>query len=112
MMFLILFDIDITVIALSMPLRIQSAITFFLMLFIYIDHIYIILIYSSGLRGVVVTLDEDGHLQCSYLGTDPAMFTSPSSEVREIDYADQDRELSALQNIIKQKQQTTTGRLT
>ena len=48
-------------------------------------------------------------MQCSYLGTDPAMFTTPSAEVREIDYNEQDRELNSLQTIIKQKQQTTTG---
>ena len=66
---------------------------------------------SRDLKGVLVTLDESGHLQCSYLGTDPAMFTPPTAEVREIDYSAQDRELNSLQKIIKEKQQNVNGRL-
>nr|KAF6417884.1 Bardet-Biedl syndrome 9 [Rousettus aegyptiacus] len=29
------------------------------------------------LKGVIVTLSDDGHLQCSYLGTDPSLFQAP-----------------------------------
>ena len=29
---------------------------------------------SSDLDGLIVTLDEVGHVQCSYLGTDPTSF--------------------------------------
>lgn len=53
------------------------------------------------LDGVIVTLDEHGQLGCCYLGTDPAMFTVPSSEVREIDYSKLDVEMKHLQELIK-----------
>ncbi|KAK2178858.1 hypothetical protein NP493_524g01017 [Ridgeia piscesae] len=55
----------------------------------------------NNLDGVIVTLDEHGQLSCCYLGTDPAMFTVPSSEVREIDYKKLDQEMKHLQEIIK-----------
>ena len=51
-----------------------------------------------------MSLDETGHLQCSYLGTDPAMFTTPTAEVREIDYAELDGEMKQLQKVIKEQQ--------
>lgn len=36
------------------------------------------------LQGVIITLDEIGHLQCSYLGTDPTSFTSSLSTNRSV----------------------------
>ena len=51
-----------------------------------------------------MTLDEEGHVQCSYLGTDPSMFTTPTVEVRDIDYAQCDREMAQLQRSIKEQQ--------
>lgn len=55
-----------------------------------------------------MTLDEEGHLQCSYMGTDPAMFAPPSAEVRDIDYNETDREMEKLQKLIKEKQHKTS----
>ena len=34
------------------------------------------------LDGVLVTIDEYGHLYCSYLGTDPSLFAAPYVENR------------------------------
>ncbi|EHA97504.1 Protein PTHB1 [Heterocephalus glaber] len=53
------------------------------------------------LRGVIVTLSDDGHLQCSYLGTDPSLFQAPKVESRELNYEELDVELEELQKIIK-----------
>ena len=49
-------------------------------------------------------MDESGHLQCSYLGTDPSVFTRPSTELRDLDYSRTDDEMAQLQAIIKEKQ--------
>ncbi|XP_054548439.1 protein PTHB1 isoform X4 [Talpa occidentalis] len=54
-----------------------------------------------NLKGVIVTLSDDGHLQCSYLGTDPSLFQAPKVEAREINYGELDIELKELQKIIK-----------
>ena len=56
------------------------------------------------MNGVVVTIDEEGHLQCSYLGTEPALFSPPTAELREINYEAQDREMAQLQKQIKGQQ--------
>ncbi|XP_055974025.1 protein PTHB1 [Sorex fumeus] len=53
------------------------------------------------LKGVIVTLSDDGHLQCSYLGTDPSLFQAPKVEARELNYDELDVELKELQKIIK-----------
>uniref|UniRef100_A0A7N5JPT2 Bardet-Biedl syndrome 9 n=1 Tax=Ailuropoda melanoleuca TaxID=9646 RepID=A0A7N5JPT2_AILME len=53
------------------------------------------------LKGVIVTLSDDGHLQCSYLGTDPSLFQAPKVESRELHYDELDIELQELQKIIK-----------
>lgn len=49
-----------------------------------------------------MTLSDKGRLECSYLGTDPALFIPPVPESRELNYADMDREMSQLQKRIKQ----------
>uniref|UniRef100_A0A2K6FN37 Bardet-Biedl syndrome 9 n=1 Tax=Propithecus coquereli TaxID=379532 RepID=A0A2K6FN37_PROCO len=54
------------------------------------------------LKGVIVTLSDDGHLQCSYLGTDPSLFQAPKVESRELNYDELDTELKELQKIIKE----------
>ncbi len=36
--------------------------------------------------GVIVSLDELGHLTCSYLGTDPTLFSSSATTSRELNY--------------------------
>ncbi|PNJ46934.1 protein PTHB1 isoform X3 [Pongo pygmaeus] len=53
------------------------------------------------LKGVIVTLSDDGHLQCSYLGTDPSLFQAPNVESREVNYDELDVEMKELQKIIK-----------
>ncbi|XP_062034826.1 protein PTHB1 isoform X1 [Lepus europaeus] len=53
------------------------------------------------LKGVIVTLSDDGHLQCSYLGTDPSLFQAPKVQSRELNYDELDVELKELQKIIK-----------
>ncbi|XP_036897057.1 protein PTHB1 isoform X1 [Sturnira hondurensis] len=53
------------------------------------------------LKGVIVTLSDDGHLQCSYLGTDPSLFQAPKVESRELNYDALDIELKELQKIIR-----------
>jgi Bardet-Biedl syndrome 9 protein len=56
------------------------------------------------LKGIVVTLSDSGRLECSYMGTDPALFIPPPVEARELNYADMDKEMAQLQKIIKEKQ--------
>uniref|UniRef100_A0A8C3P686 Bardet-Biedl syndrome 9 n=1 Tax=Chrysemys picta bellii TaxID=8478 RepID=A0A8C3P686_CHRPI len=58
------------------------------------------------LKGVIVTLSDSGHLQCSYLGTDPSLFQAPKVESREINYEELDREMKELQKIIKESTKT------
>uniref|UniRef100_A0A2K5VTC3 Bardet-Biedl syndrome 9 n=1 Tax=Macaca fascicularis TaxID=9541 RepID=A0A2K5VTC3_MACFA len=53
------------------------------------------------LKGVIVTLSDDGHLQCSYLGTDPSLFQAPNVESRELNYDELDVEMKELQKVIK-----------
>lgn len=44
------------------------------------------------LKGVVVTLSNEGHLQCSYMGTDPSFFSTPkvddTAERHQTDHQD------------------------
>ncbi|NXY69144.1 PTHB1 protein, partial [Glareola pratincola] len=60
----------------------------------------------QDLKGVIVTLSDDGHLQCSYLGTDPSVFQAPRVDSREINYEELEAEMKELQKIIKEA--TTT----
>lgn len=62
--------------------------------------------YLHDLKGVIVTLSDDGHLQCSYLGTDPSLFQAPKVEAREVNYDELDVELKELQKIIKDVNKT------
>ncbi|KFO19743.1 Protein PTHB1 [Fukomys damarensis] len=57
--------------------------------------------FDSDLKGVIVTLSDRGHLQCSYLGTDPSLFRAPKVESRELNYEELDAELEELQKIIR-----------
>lgn len=66
-----------------------------------INHVLYSLAPYSDLKGVIVTLSDDGHLQCSYLGTDPSLFQAPKVESRELNYDELDVELKELQRIIK-----------
>ncbi|NXP12338.1 PTHB1 protein, partial [Thinocorus orbignyianus] len=60
----------------------------------------------QDLKGVIVTLSDDGHLQCSYLGTDPSLFQAPRVESREINYEEFEAEMKELQKIIKEATKT------
>uniref|UniRef100_G3VZE6 Bardet-Biedl syndrome 9 n=1 Tax=Sarcophilus harrisii TaxID=9305 RepID=G3VZE6_SARHA len=55
----------------------------------------------QGLKGVIVTLSDNGHLQCSYLGTDPSLFQAPKVDSREINYEELDVEMKELQKTIR-----------
>ncbi|XP_031432807.1 protein PTHB1 [Clupea harengus] len=58
------------------------------------------------LKGLVVTLSSEGHLQCSYMGTDPSFFTAPKVEAREVNYEEVDTEMRTLQKIIRETTKT------
>lgn len=58
------------------------------------------------LKGVIVTLSDDGHLQCSYLGTDPSLFQAPKVDSREINYEEMNAEMKELQKIIREATKT------
>ncbi|XP_051576570.1 protein PTHB1 isoform X2 [Myxocyprinus asiaticus] len=60
----------------------------------------------QGLKGLVVTLSSDGHLQCSYMGTDPSFFTAPKVDAREVNYDDMDTEMKMLQKVIREATKT------
>ncbi|XP_078544358.1 protein PTHB1 isoform X1 [Lissotriton helveticus] len=60
----------------------------------------------QDLKGVIVTLSDNGYLQCSYLGTDPSLFQAPKVESREINYEELDVEMKELQKIIKETTKT------
>ncbi|XP_019393993.1 PREDICTED: protein PTHB1 isoform X3 [Crocodylus porosus] len=60
----------------------------------------------QDMKGLIVTLSDSGHLQCSYLGTDPSVFQAPKVESREINYEELDREMKELQKIIKEATKT------
>uniref|UniRef100_A0A6Q2Y139 Bardet-Biedl syndrome 9 n=1 Tax=Esox lucius TaxID=8010 RepID=A0A6Q2Y139_ESOLU len=62
------------------------------------------------LRGVVVTLSSEGHLQCSYMGTDPSFFSTPKVDSREQDYAQMDTEMKSLQRVIREATRSQAGR--
>lgn len=58
------------------------------------------------LKGLVVTLSSDGHLQCSYMGTDPSFFTAPKADAREVNYDEVDTEMKTLQKVIREATKT------
>ncbi|KAK3875683.1 hypothetical protein Pcinc_019466 [Petrolisthes cinctipes] len=55
----------------------------------------------EGIRGGLVTLGSSGHLQVSYLGTDPSLFVAPPTDARQINYDQTDQELAKLHKVIK-----------
>ncbi|XP_065130363.2 protein PTHB1 isoform X1 [Paramisgurnus dabryanus] len=58
------------------------------------------------LKGLVVTLSSDGHLQCSYMGTDPSFFIAPKVDSREVNYNEVDNEMKMLQKVIREATKT------
>ncbi|CAN2389661.1 PTHB1 N-terminus [Pristimantis euphronides] len=60
----------------------------------------------QDMKGIIVTLSDSGHLQCSYFGTDPSLFQAPKVESRDINYEELDTEMKELQKIIKEATKT------
>ncbi|XP_056376403.1 protein PTHB1 isoform X1 [Hyla sarda] len=60
----------------------------------------------QDMKGIIVTLSDSGHLQCSYFGTDPSLFQAPKVESRDINYEELDIEMKELQKIIKEATKT------
>lgn len=60
----------------------------------------------QDMKGIIVTLSDNGHLQCSYFGTDPSLFQAPKVESRDINYEELDTEMKELQRIIKEATKT------
>ncbi|XP_074509075.1 protein PTHB1 isoform X1 [Sebastes fasciatus] len=58
------------------------------------------------IKGVVVSLSSDGHLLCSYMGTDPSFFSTPKVDAREADYEQVDAEMKKLQKYIREATRT------
>lgn len=58
------------------------------------------------LKGVVISLSSDGHLLCSYMGTDPSFFSTPKVDAREADYEQVDAEMKKLQKFIREASRT------
>lgn len=65
-----------------------------------------LLIFFRELKGVVVSLSSDGHLFCSYMGTDPSFFTTPKVDAREADYEQVEAEMKKLQRCIRELTRT------
>jgi Bardet-Biedl syndrome 9 protein len=60
----------------------------------------------DGLDGVVVTLDELGHLQCSYLGTDPTSLLPTFTALTSASVEELEGELKQLQSAIDEADQS------
>lgn len=58
------------------------------------------------LKGVVISLSSEGHLLCSYMGTDPSFFSTPKVDAREADYEQVDAEMKKLQKFIREATRT------
>lgn len=58
------------------------------------------------LKGVVVSLSSDGHLLCSYMGTDPSFYSTPKVDARDVDYEQMETELKNLQKHIREASRT------
>lgn len=58
------------------------------------------------LKGVVTSLSSDGHLLCSYMGTDPSFFSTPKVDAREADYEQVEAEMKKLQKLIREATRT------
>lgn len=55
---------------------------------------------------MVVSLSADGHLLCSYMGTDPSFFSTPKVDAREADYQQVEAEMRKLQKFIREASRT------
>lgn len=55
---------------------------------------------------MVISLSSDGHLLCSYMGTDPSFFSTPKVDAREADYEQVEAEMKRLQKFIREATRT------
>jgi Bardet-Biedl syndrome 9 protein len=58
----------------------------------------------GGISGMIVLLDDEGHLTVNYLGSDPVSNPIPTMESKEVDYAELESEHRKLQAFIRQTQ--------
>lgn len=58
------------------------------------------------LKGAVTSLSTDGHLLCSYMGTDPSFFSTPKVDAREADYEQVEAEMKKMQRLIREATRT------
>lgn len=65
------------------------------------NHMFVMVLLRE-LKGLVVTLSSEGHLQCSYMGTDPSFFNAPKVDSREVNYDEVDAEMKVLQKVIRE----------
>mmetsp|Transcript_21979 Transcript_21979/g.38663 ORF Transcript_21979/g.38663 Transcript_21979/m.38663 type:complete len:878 (+) Transcript_21979:165-2798(+) len=56
----------------------------------------------GGVRGMIVTMDDRGKVQVSYLGTDPPMASLVNTEMKELNYDEMEEEHQDLLQIIRQ----------
>jgi len=56
----------------------------------------------GGIRGMIVTMDDKGKVQVSYLGTDPPMASLVNTEMKELNYDEMEEEHQDLLRIIRQ----------
>jgi hypothetical protein len=61
----------------------------------------------ANIAGMIVVMDDVGHLSVTYLGTDPATnIVNVSSENKEFNYDDMEEELKRLQSSIREATQS------
>lgn len=56
--------------------------------------------FLKEIKGALVLLGEEGRLECCYLGTEPSFFVAPPLNLQEIDFAQAEKELANLENIL------------
>jgi Bardet-Biedl syndrome 9 protein len=56
----------------------------------------------GGVRGMICTMDDNGKVQVSYLGTDPPMASLVNTEMKELNYDEMEEEHQDLLRVIRQ----------
>ncbi|XP_066261107.1 protein PTHB1 [Euwallacea similis] len=52
------------------------------------------------IKGALVTLSDEGRLECCYLGTEPSFFVAPPLNIQEIDFVKAEQELASLEKVL------------
>lgn len=60
--------------------------------------------FLQSVKGAVVTLSEEGHLSCSYLGTEPSLFVAPPLGNQQMDFEEAIADLEKYEEIIRSKE--------